>query len=119
MNIQIWGRSKCFDTKKAERYFKERGIKFQSIDIDLKGLSAKELDSVASAVGGFDNLMDKKSKAYEELHVAYLVRSVEDKKELFMSNFKLFQTPIVRNGRQATVGYAIQTWKEWEALEKI
>lgn len=52
MNIQIFGKSKCFDTKKAERYFKERGIKFQSVDILSKGLSKGELDSVVKALGG-------------------------------------------------------------------
>ena len=46
MNIQIFGKSKSFDTKKAERYFKERGIKFQSVDLPTKGLSKGELNSV-------------------------------------------------------------------------
>ena len=45
MNIQIYSRSKCFDSKKAERWFKERRIKVQIIDIDSKGLSPRELDS--------------------------------------------------------------------------
>ena len=54
MNIQIFGKNKCFDTKKAQRYFKERGIKFQFVDLKVKGLSKGELDSVMKAVGGFD-----------------------------------------------------------------
>ena len=52
MNIQIFGKSKSFDTKKAERWFKERGVKFQSVDLVRYGLSRGELDSVLRAVGG-------------------------------------------------------------------
>ncbi|MGN0700290.1 MAG: arsenate reductase family protein, partial [Oscillospiraceae bacterium] len=60
MNIQIFGKSKCFDTKKAERYFKERGIKFQSVDILSKELSRGELDSVVRALGGkIDAIIDE------------------------------------------------------------
>jgi len=58
LNIQIFGKSKCFDTKKAERYFKERGIRFQSIDLQRFGMSGREFDSVVRALGGIDNLID-------------------------------------------------------------
>ena len=105
MNIQIFGKNKCFDTKKAQRWFKERGIKFQMIDLAQKGMSKGELDSVLKAVGGLDNLLDQKSKSYASL--AYLAYD-EDKKE------KLMKTPIVRNGRQATVGYQPDVWAQWE-----
>ena len=56
MNIQIFGKAKCFDTKKAERYFKERRIKFQSIDLLSKGMSKGEFNSVSAAVGGYEKL---------------------------------------------------------------
>ena len=78
MNIQIFGKNKCFDTKKAQRWFNERGIKFQMIDLAQKGMSKGELDSVLKAVGGLDNLLDQKSKCYASL--AYLAYD-EDKKE--------------------------------------
>ena len=83
MNIQIFGTSKCFDTKKAQRYFKERGIKFQMIDLAQKGMSKGELDSVLKAVGGLDNLLDQKSKSYASL--AYLAYD-EDKKEKLLED---------------------------------
>lgn len=114
MNVQIWGRSKCFDTKKAERYFKERGVKFQYIEIDQKGMSLRELESVISGVGGVDKLFDSASKAYEQLNIAYITRTAEDKKELLMNNFKLYKTPVVRDGRQATTGYVPEVWKDWK-----
>ena len=100
MNIQIFGKNKCFDTKKAQRWFKERGIKFQMIDLAQKGMSKGELDSVLKAVGGLDNLLDQKSKSYASL--AYLAYD-EDKKEKLLEDGTLMKTPIVRNGRQATV----------------
>ena len=113
MNIQIFGKNKCFDTKKAQRWFKERGIKFQMIDLAQKGMSKGELDSVLKAVGGLDNLLDQKSKSYASL--AYLAYD-EDKKEKLLEDSTLMKTPIVRNGRQATVGYQPDVWAQWEYL---
>ena len=109
MNIQIFGKNKCFDTKKAQRWFKERGIKFQMIDLAQKGMSKGELDSVLKAVGGLDNLLDQKSKSYASL--AYLAYD-EDKKEKLLEDGTLMKTPIVRNGRQATVGYQPDVWEQ-------
>ena len=113
MNIQIFGKSKCHDTKKAERYFKERGIKFQSVDIVKFGLSKGEYHSVKTAVGGMDALIDVKSKEYEKQHIKHLARD-DDKEERLLSNPGMFKTPIVRNGKRATVGYAPDIWKNWE-----
>ena len=110
MNIQIFGKKKCFDTKKAERYFKERNIKFQSVDILDKGLSKRELESVVSAVGGLERLIDEKSKDYYE--IKYLLEGA--KLEKLMEKPSIYKTPIVRNGKQATVGYCPDVWKEWE-----
>jgi Arsenate reductase and related proteins, glutaredoxin family len=113
MNIQIFGQSKCFDTKKAERYFKERGIKFQSIDIVKFGMSKGEFNSVKQAVGGMDHLINKESKDKDLLAlISYL--SAEDKEIKLLENPKLLKTPIVRNGKQATVGYQAEVWKNWE-----
>lgn len=112
MNIQIYGRSKCFETKKAERYFKERGIKFQSIDIDRFGLSNGELNSVQAAVG-IDSLMDGGSKEFNRLNLRF-VTSTETKHEMLLKHPVLYLTPIVRNGRKATVGYHPEVWKSWE-----
>ena len=113
MNIQIFGKSKCFDTKKAERYFKERGIKFQSIDLGKYGISPGEYKSVKAAVGGFEKLMDESSKEYEANFVKYLSDDA-DKEEKLLENPKMFKTPIVRNGKKATIGYQPEIWKSWE-----
>lgn len=112
MNIQIFGNAKCFDTKKAERYFKERRVPFTAIDLSLKGLSKRELESVVSAVG-LGNLFNTKLKEYEKLNVAKLFND-SVKLELLMNHPGLYKTPIVRNGRQATVGYCPEIWKTWE-----
>ena len=100
MNIQIFGARKSFDTKKAERWFKERRIKYQYIDLDSKGLSPGEYRSIRAAVG-YDALVDRDSPGYREL-------------EKLLENPWLFRAPIVRNGRQATVGYCPDVWKTWE-----
>ena len=67
MNIQIFGTTKCFDTKKAQRYFKERGIRFQMIDLKEKGMSRGEFDNVARAVGGWQNLVNPAAKDKQTL----------------------------------------------------
>ncbi|NLM60865.1 MAG: ArsC family transcriptional regulator [Clostridiales bacterium] len=111
MNIQIYGKSKCFDTKKAERFFKERGIRFQSIDLPRYGMSRRELQSVMQAVGGLDRLIDEKAK--DAVLLKYLAYE-EDKLEKVLEDPSLLKTPIVRNGKFATVGYCPDIWKGWE-----
>lgn len=113
MNIQIFGKSKCFDTKKAERWFKERRIKYQSVDLLRFGLSGKEFDSVLRAVGGIDNLIDWNSKSEAVTMMKYMddVRAKEDK---VFDDPALMKTPIVRNGKQATVGFCPEIWSTWE-----
>lgn len=113
MNIQIFGKAKCFDTKKAERYFKERRIKFQSIDLLSKGMSKGEFNSVSAAVGGYEKLIDTSSKVYKDSTLQYLAYE-DDKIEKLLENPAMFKTPIVRNGRQATVGYCPDVWETWE-----
>jgi arsenate reductase-like glutaredoxin family protein len=113
VNIQIYGKAKCFDTKKAERYFKERRIKFQLIDVAKFGMSRGEYNSVKNAVGGMDALFDEKSKEYEMQFIAHLA-SREDKEERLLENPGMFKTPIVRNGKKATVGYKPDIWDSWQ-----
>lgn len=114
MNIQIYGTAKCFDTKKAQRYFKERGIKFQFVDLIKFGMSKGEFNSIkASLKMSVDDLVNEKSKKYDSSFIKYLA-SEEAKQEKLLENQELFKTPIVRNGKKATLGYCPQIWKEWE-----
>ena len=113
MNIQIYGKAKCFDTKKAERYFKERKIKYQFVDINKYGLSKGEYQSVKKAIGDMSALIDEKSKEYKNLFVQYLA-SQEDVEERLLDNPGMFKTPIVRNGRKATIGYQPEVWAKWD-----
>ena len=109
MNIQIFGKSKCFDTKKAERWFKERRIKFQSIVLVKYGISSGELRSVMSAVG-LEALIDPKHP--DAALLSYLAYDA-DKAEKLLDDPRLLRTPIVRNGKQATVGYCPEVWQNW------
>ena len=112
MNIQCFGTKKCFDTQKTERFFKERKIKYQFIDLKIKGLSKGELQSVKSSVGLY-NLINIKAKDYKKLNLDQ-IRGEETKEEILLNNPQLFKTPIVRNGKQATVGYSPDIWTTWE-----
>ena len=113
MNIQIFGTKKSADARKAERFFKERGIKFQYVDLKEKGLSKGELTSVMQAVGGLDRLIDEKAKDQETVTLLRYIAE-EDKLEKVLENQQVLVQPIVRNGRKATVGYQPDVWKEWE-----
>ena len=114
MNIQIFGSKKSNDSKKAERWFKERRIKYQYIDLQKYGMSAGEFRSVLSAVG-LERLLDEKAPGAEE--VKYLAYA-SDKEEKLLENQRLLRTPVVRNGRKATVGYAPEIWEQWFKADK-
>lgn len=109
MNLQIFGTKKCFDTKKAQRFFKERGIKFQFIELSQKPMSKGEFNSVCAAVGGIDKVINIENEDY--FQVKYLLPDAQLEKLLEMP--QLFRTPIVRDGKRATVGYCPEIWKEW------
>ncbi len=113
MNIQIFGTKKSFDTKKAQRYFKERRIKFQFIDLKEKEMSKGELQSVMRAVGGIDVVVDENAKDQDTVAlIKYLAES--QKFDKLLENQQVLREPIVRNGRQATVGYQPDVWGGWE-----
>ena len=113
MNIQIFGTKKSFDSKKAERYFKERGIKYQFIDMKEKGMSKGELTSVASANGGIANLVNLDAKDKDAVALFQYIAD-EDKLEKLLESQQIIKTPVVRNGKQSTVGYQPDVWKKWE-----
>jgi arsenate reductase-like glutaredoxin family protein len=113
MNIQIFGVKKCQDTRKAERFFKERGLKYQFVDLTEKGLSKGELNSVKACVR-LENLIDINGKQYQKRNLKYLVHNIEEE---LLNDPLLFKTPIVRNGPKATVGYHPDLWGEWLKMQ--
>ena len=113
MNIQIFGKNKCFDTKKAQRYFKERRIKFQFIDLPRYGFSGKEFDAVLRGIGGVDNLIDWDCSSEQVTMMRYMDDKLAKEDKVF-DNPSLARTPIVRNGKQVTVGYCPDVWAQWE-----
>lgn len=113
MNIQIFGTKKNADTRKAERFFKERRIRFQYVDMKEKELSKGEFRSVMQAVGGLENMIDPDCKDKDLLAlVTYLAD--DQKADKVFENQSVIKQPIVRNGKQATVGYQPEVWKKWE-----
>ena len=113
MNIQIFGTKKCNDTKKAERFFKERGIKYQFIDMKEKGMSKGKFNSVAQVNGGLENMINWESKDKDTLALIKYTAD-EDKLEKVLENPQVIKTPVVRNGRASTLGYQPEIWKVWE-----
>ena len=112
MNIQIFGTKKCNDTKKAERFFKERGIKYQFIDMKEKGMSKGEFNSVAQVNGGLENMINWDGKDQDTLSLIKYIAE-EDKLQKVLDNPQVIKTPVVRNGKQSTLGYQPDVWKGW------
>ena len=110
MNIQIFGTKKCSDTKKAERFFKERIIQFHFRDLTEKGISKGELENISRTIA-LDDLIDTESKQYKKRGMQFMVFDMEEK---LLEDPLLIKTPIVRNGKDATVGYKPDVWKNWE-----
>lgn len=112
MNIQIFGTRKSQDTRKAERFFKERGIRFQFVDMKEKGLSRGEFESVKKAVGGLDAMIDRECRDKDLLALITWIAE-EDREQKVLENQSVLKLPIVRNGRLAAVGYQPDVWKSW------
>jgi len=114
MIIQIFGTKKCKDTQKAIRFFKERGVKTQFIDLNIKGVSPGELKSISRSIP-VDDLIDRESKLYEKKNMKYIVHGIEDE---LLKDPLLFKTPIVRRGQESSVGNKPEIWKMWLEAEK-
>ena len=115
MNIQIFGTKKCQDTRKAERWFKERDIRVQSIDLAQKGMSPGELRSVAARVGGTDAMIDRAGKRYVDKGLKYAAPTGARIEQMLLDDPLLLRTPVVRNGAQATIGFQPEVWDGWRS----
>ena len=113
MNIQIFGTKKCNETKKAERFFKERGIKYQFVDMKEKGMSKGEFMSVAQVNGGIENMINWDGKDQDTLALIRYIAD-EDKLKKILENPFVIKTPVVRNGKQSNLGYQPEVWKKWQ-----
>ncbi|MDR1736842.1 MAG: ArsC family transcriptional regulator, partial [Oscillospiraceae bacterium] len=108
MSVQIFGKAKCFDTKKAERFFKERGVKYQYVDLLRYGISMGELKSVRAAAGSIEALLSDK----EDVSGVTWLSFEQDKLEKLYDDPRLLKTPIVRNGKRAAVGHMPEMWEK-------
>ncbi len=109
MNIQIFGTNKDNDTKKALRFFKERGIKPHFRDLREKGLAKGELENIARKIP-LEELIDTEGKQYKKRGMAYMKFDIEEE---LLEDPLLLKMPIVRNRKEVTVGYAPEIWKKW------
>lgn len=112
MNIQIFGTKKSSDTRKAERWFKERRIKAQSIDLTDKGISRGELRNVAAACGGLDALLDESCRDQDALALVRYTAAAQ-KEDALLDHPQILKQPIVRNGKKAVVGYQPEVFEGW------
>jgi arsenate reductase-like glutaredoxin family protein len=113
MNIQIFGTKKCTETRKAERFFKERKIPFHFRDLNEKGISRGELENIKHSVS-IDELIDRESRQFKKRGFKFMVFDIETE---LLEDSLLLKTPIVRNGRLTTVGYRPEVWNKWISSE--
>jgi arsenate reductase (glutaredoxin) len=115
LTVQIFGTKKCALSRKAERFFKERGVAVHAIDLAQKGMSAGELRNVAARVGGVEALIDRGGQRYVDKGLKYAAPTGPRIEQALVGDPLLLRTPIVRAGARATVGYAPATWLAWLA----
>ena len=115
LTVQIFGTKKCQDTRKTERFFKERGVKIHAVDLAQKGMSAGELRNVAARVGGMEALIDREGARYTAKGLKYAAPTGPRIEQILVDDPLLLRTPIVRAGARATVGYAPDAWAAWLA----
>jgi arsenate reductase len=109
MTIQIFGTPKCKDSRKAERFFKERGVKVHFVDLREQGISPGELDNISQVIP-IEELIDTEGKQYRKRNLQYMKFDIAAE---LLDDPLLFKTPITRFGRDVTVGYAPDVWSEW------
>ena len=113
MNVQLFGTKKCAESRKAERFFKERGVKLHVVDLAQKGMSAGELRNVAARVGGMEALIDREGKRYADRGLRHMAPTGPRVEQALADDPLLLRTPIVRADGRATVGYAAEVWQRW------
>jgi len=118
MSWQVFGTKKCADTRKAERFFKERGVTFQMIDLAQKGMSPGELRAVAARVGGMEALIDREGKRYVDKGLKYAAPTGVRIEAILLADPLLLRTPVVRSAAGATVGFQADVWAQWIAAAK-
>ncbi len=109
MIIQIFGKKSCNNTKKAERFFKERNIKYQFIDLSKYPISKGELKVITNKYP-LEDLLDVEGAEYKKRNLQYFVYKTE---ELLNENPILYKTPILRYKNEVTLGYEPEIWKKW------
>lgn len=118
ITVQIFGTKKCSETRKAERFFKERGAKMHVIDLAEKPMALGELRNVAARVGGIEALIDREGKRYVDKGLKYAAPTGPRIEQMLVQDALLLRTPIVRWGKEATVGSAVDTWTTWIQASK-
>jgi arsenate reductase (glutaredoxin) len=114
MALQIFGTRKCADTRKAERFFKERDVNYQFIDLSEKGISPGELRAISHAVGR-DALIDMEGAQFKQKGLAYMDY---DPEEEILKDPLLLRTPVVRDGTKAVIGADPEAWAKLAAIAK-
>ena len=113
LTVQIFGTKKCPQTRKAERFFRERGIKLHVVDLADKGMALGELRNVAARVGGIEALIDRDGKRYVDKGLKYAAPTGPRIEQMLVDDALLLRTPIIRWGKEASVGSAVDTWTAW------
>jgi arsenate reductase len=113
VNVQLFGTKKCAETRKAERFFKERSVKLHVVDLGQKGMALGELRNVAARVGGVEALIDREGKRYLERGLKYAAPTGPRVEQALVDDPLLLRTPIARWEGRATVGYAPEVWQQW------
>ena len=111
VNVQIFGVKDSNPTRAAQRFFKERGIKFQFVDLKQKSMAPAEIKRFVDRFG-LMSLIDTGGKAYAEEGIQYLRLTDAELLGKIEHNPRLLRLPLVRAGNRISIGHDDKTWKE-------
>ena len=112
VEAQIFGFNDCQDTRKAQRFFKERGVSVHFVDLNERPAARGELRRFAEKFGAAA-LVDRDGPRFKALGLRVAGDSPERLLERALTEPRLLRTPLVRCGGRVAVGHAPETWQAW------
>ena len=112
VEVQIFGTQKSADTRKAQRFFKERRVKVHFVDLKIRAASRGELTRFAQKFGA-EALLDRESRRFQSLGLSTAYYSDKKWLEILEDEPMILVQPLVRWKKGLTVGLAEEKWREW------
>ena len=117
LQAQIFGFTDCQETRKAQRFFKERGVTVHFVDMEERPAARGELRRFEEKLGAAA-LIDREAPRFKALGLRVAGDSPQRLLEKALTEPRLLRTPLVRCGGRVAIGHAPDAWQTWIDAEK-